>query len=119
MTPILTVYSDMLGSWGAWFVVVKIFEVPGADYWYHSAAFVTWWEPIGGLGKSIFFGGCIGLAACYKGFFCRAGAAGVGRAATAAFVSSFLAIIMINLILAKFLNDLRLLVDPKNASFFF
>ena len=86
---------------------------------YHSAAFVTWWEPIGGLWKSVFFGGCIGLAACYKGFFCRAGAAGVGRAATAAFVSSFLAIIVINLVLAKFLNDLRLIVDPKNASFFF
>ena len=119
MTPILTIYSDMLGSWGAWFVVVKIFEVPGADYWYHSAAFVTWWEPIGGLGKSIFFGGCIGLAACYKGFFCRAGAAGVGRAATAAFVSSFLAIIMINLVLAKFLNDFRNLVDPLDATFFF
>ncbi|MAJ46848.1 MAG: hypothetical protein CBC35_06015 [Planctomycetes bacterium TMED75] len=119
MTPILTIYSDILGAWGAWFVVVKIFEVPGADYWYHSAAFVTWWEPVGGLAKSLFFGGAIGLAACYKGFYCRAGAAGVGKAATAAFVASFIAIIMINLVLAKFLNDFRNLVDPLDATFFF
>ena len=119
MTPILTIYSDMLGSWGAWVVVVRVFDVPSADYWFHTAAFVTWWEPIGGLGKSLFFGACIGLAACYKGFYCRPGAAGVGRAATAAFVSSFIAIIIINLVLAQFLNTFRQLVDPANASFFF
>ena len=119
MTPILTIYSDILGSWGAWLVVVRIFEVPGADYWYHTANFVTWWEPAGGLAKSLFFGACIGLASCYKGFFCRPGAAGVGRAATSAFVSSFIAIIMINLVLAHFLNTFRMMVDPNENSFFF
>ncbi|MCH2144411.1 MAG: ABC transporter permease [Phycisphaerales bacterium] len=119
MTPILTVYSDILGSWGAWLVVVRIFEVPSADYWFHTANFVTWWEPVGGLAKSVFFGACIGLAACYKGFYCRPGAAGVGRAATAAFVSSFIAIIMINLVLAHFLNTFRQIVDPNETSFFF
>ena len=119
MTPILTVYSDILGSWGAWLVVVRIFEVPSADYWFRTANFVTWWEPVGGLAKSVFFGACIGLAACYKGFYCRPGAAGVGRAATAAFVSSFIAIIMINLVLAHFLNTFRQIVDPNETSFFF
>ncbi len=119
MTPILTIYSDILGSWGAWLVVVRIFEVPSADYWFHTANFVTWWEPVGGLAKSLFFGACIGLAACYKGFYCRPGAAGVGRAATAAFVSSFIAIIMINLVLAHFLNTFRQIVDPNETSFFF
>ena len=119
MTPILTVYSDILGSWGAWVVVVRIFEVPSADYWFHTANFVTWWEPVGGLLKSVFFGACIGLAACYKGFYCRPGAAGVGRAATAAFVSSFIGIIIINLVLAQFLNTFRQLVDPNDTSFFF
>ena len=43
----------------------------------------------------------------------------MGNAATAAFVSSFIAIIMINLVLAKFLNEFRNLVDPLEASFFF
>lgn len=119
MTPILTIYSDILGSWGAWIVVVRVFDVPSADYWFNTASFVTWWEPVGGLAKSLFFGACIGLAACYKGFYCRPGAAGVGRAATAAFVASFIGIIIINLVLAQFLNSFRNLVDPANSSFFF
>lgn len=119
MTPILTIFSDILGSWGGWLVVVRVHDVPAADYWYNTALFVTWWEPIGGLFKSIFFGACIGLAACYKGFFCSAGAAGVGRAATAAFVSAFISIIIINLVLAQFLNALRIVIDPANATYFF
>ena len=38
---------------------------------------------------------------------CRAGASGVGQAATEAFVASFLAIIAINLVLAKLLNTIN------------
>jgi phospholipid/cholesterol/gamma-HCH transport system permease protein len=68
---------------------------------------VNWWEPTSGLIKSVFFGGSIGLIACYKGFHCTAGAQGVGRAATEAFVASFLAIIALNLVLAKLLNTIN------------
>jgi len=56
--------------------------------------------------KSVFFGGAIALIACYKGFTCRAGAVGVGRATTEAFVTSFVAIVVINFLLAKLLNDI-------------
>ncbi|MDT8367552.1 MAG: ABC transporter permease, partial [bacterium] len=41
-----------------------------------------------------------------KGFNCGTGASGVGRAATEAFVISFIAIIVINFFLAKLMNDL-------------
>lgn len=116
MTPILTAYSDILGSWGAWTVVVRVFEVPSQDYWHYTSQAVGWIEPTGGLFKSIFFGAAIGFIACFKGFTCGAGAAGVGRAATSAFVSSFLAIIMINLVLAQFLNTLARLIYTDPAS---
>ncbi|MBX3355246.1 MAG: ABC transporter permease [Phycisphaeraceae bacterium] len=116
MTPILTAYSDILGSWGAWAVVVRIFGVPSQDYWHFTAQAVGWIEPAGGLFKSLFFGGAIGLIACYKGFTCGAGAAGVGRAATSAFVSSFIAIIMINLVLAQFLNTIARFIYTDPAS---
>ncbi|MHC4246154.1 MAG: ABC transporter permease, partial [Planctomycetota bacterium] len=43
---------------------------------------------------------------------CVGGASGVGRAATSAFVTSFLAIIVINLVLAKFLNELYYVFFP-------
>jgi len=104
MTPILTMYSNMLGSLGAWLVTVKVFGVSGTDYWYWTAQFVSWREPMGGLFKSVFFGAAIGVVSCYKGFHCRPGAAGVGQAATASFVANFMAIVILNLVLAQFLN---------------
>jgi len=109
MTPLLTIYSDILGVWGGWLITVQVFRVSPYEFWEFTAQFVDWWEPTSGIIKSVFFGGCIGLIACYKGFHCRAGAAGVGRAATEAFVFSFLAIIVINLILAQVLNTIDIL----------
>jgi phospholipid/cholesterol/gamma-HCH transport system permease protein len=106
MTPILTIYSDMLGVWGGWLVTVQFYGVSTYEYWDFTRYFVDWWEPTSGIIKSVFFGASIGLIACYKGFHCKPGAAGVGRASTEAFVSCFLAIIILNLVLAKFLNDI-------------
>lgn len=105
MTPMLTIYSDLLGTWGGWLITVKFFGVSRYEYWDFTAYFVHWWEPTSGLIKSVFFGLSIGLIACYKGFNCRAGASGVGRAATESFVSSFLAIIALNFLLAHVLNE--------------
>ncbi len=107
MTPLLTIYSDVLGVWGGWLVTVQFYGVSDYAYWDFTASFVDWWEPITGLIKSLFFGASIGLIACYKGFYCEAGAQGVGRAATEAFVAAFLAIICLNFFLAKFLNTIN------------
>ncbi len=114
MTPLLTIYSDLLGSWGAWFISVKIHGISNPDYWHFTSLFVTWWEPTTGILKSVVFGLCIGLISCYKGFHCAAGATGVGRAATASFVASFLAIIVTNLVLAEFLGKLQGWLDPSS-----
>ncbi len=114
MTPLLTIYSDMLGSLGAWLVSVKIHGISSPDYWHFTSLFVTWWEPATGIVKSVVFGLCIGLISCYKGFHCNAGATGVGRAATSSFVASFLAIIMTNLVLAQFLSELQEWIDPTS-----
>jgi phospholipid/cholesterol/gamma-HCH transport system permease protein len=115
MTPLLTVYSDLLGVWGGWLVTVQMYGVSSFQYWEFTAYFVSWWEPVSGLIKAVFFGASIGLIACYKGFHCAPGAAGVGRAATEAFVTSFLAIIMINLLLAKLLNTINVIFIERGA----
>ena len=113
MTPVLTIYSDLLGVWGGWFVTVQVYGVSPYDYWDFTKFWVEWWEPTSGLIKSVFFGGSIGLIACYKGFHCSEGAHGVGRAATEAFVMCFLTIIAINLVLAQFLNTINtILIQP-------
>jgi phospholipid/cholesterol/gamma-HCH transport system permease protein len=106
MIPVMTVFSDLMGIFGGYLVTVQGFGVNASAYWQRSADFVGSWDLSVGLIKSVCFGLAIGLVSCYKGFHCKGGAAGVGKAATDAFVSSFLAIIIINFFLAKFLNDL-------------
>ncbi len=118
MAPILTVYSDALGALGAWFITVKVFNVANADYWFFTADLLDAWPPITGLIKASVFGLAIGLISCYMGFICTQGAAGVGRAATNAFVYSFLAIIAINLVLADFLNTLWIMIYGPDRSVF-
>ncbi|HEY8669054.1 MAG TPA: ABC transporter permease [Tepidisphaeraceae bacterium] len=106
LTPILTIYSDMLGILGGWFIAVRSLGVPNAPFWTYASMGVGLWQVMEGLVKSVFFGGSIGLIACYKGFTCGSGASGVGRACTESFVISFIAIIMLNFFFARLLQDL-------------
>ena len=117
MVPVLTIISDLLGLVGGWLVVVVGLGVDSNEYWRFSAALVTSFDLGIGLTKAVVFGLLIGLISCYKGFHCQPGAAGVGKAATDAFVTSFIAIIIANFFLAKFLNDLYGMVygDVPNA----
>jgi len=116
MTPLLTIYSNLLGAGGSWFVSSTFHGVSTVDYWHYTAQYVKWWDPANGLVKSVFFGASIGLIACWKGFTCGPGASGVGRASTAAFVSSFITIVALNLVLARFLNRLQAQLDPGGWS---
>jgi len=75
-------------------------------YWRYTAQSLENWDIFSGLFKSILFGGAIALIACYKGFNSRAGAEGVGRACTDAFVASFVSILTIDFFMAVFLNSL-------------
>ncbi|MEM9346021.1 MAG: ABC transporter permease [Planctomycetota bacterium] len=110
MVPILTIASDLMGIFGGWLVVVIGFSVEASAYWQFSSEFVTSFDVVTGLVKAAAFGLLIGLISCYKGFHCEAGAAGVGKAATEAFVTSFIAIIITNFFLAKFMNELYVLM---------
>ena len=115
MTPILTIYSDILGVAGGWLITVRFYDVSPYEYWDFTQFFVDWWQPVSGLIKSFFFGASIALIACYKGMNCGSGASGVGRAATETFVASFLAIIIINLVMAKLLNSINVLFIDKGV----
>ena len=106
MIPVLTIVSNICGVGGGWLVITRIYDVSDRSYWEATASFIDWFDVANGLVKSLFFGGAIGVISCFKGFHCRAGAQGVGRATTEAFVMSFIAIVLINLVLAKLLNDI-------------
>lgn len=106
MIPVLTVASNLCGVAGGWFVTTRLYGVSPESYWEFTRIFIDWFDVMNGLVKSVFFGTAIGVISCFKGFRCRAGAQGVGRATTEAFVASFVAIVLINLVLAKLLNDI-------------
>ena len=106
LTPVLTIYSDLLGILGGWMVSTRFLGIPDEAYWHYSAMGIETWQVMEGVIKAFFFGGAIGLIACYKGFNCGSGASGVGRACTESFVASFLSIIVLNFFFAKMLRDL-------------
>jgi phospholipid/cholesterol/gamma-HCH transport system permease protein len=108
LTPILTIYSDLLGVIGGWLISVKMLHVPSGPYWQYSAMGVDTWQVMEGVVKSIFFGAAIGLISCYKGFTCGAGASGVGRACTESFVTTFLTIIILNFFFAQLAKEMYL-----------
>jgi phospholipid/cholesterol/gamma-HCH transport system permease protein len=106
LAPLLTIYSDLLGIAGGWLIGVKTFNIPNGVYWQYSFNNVEHWQILEGLIKSVFFGTAIGFIGCYKGFTCGTGASGVGRACTESFVEAFLAIIVLNFVLAQVAHDL-------------
>lgn len=106
MIPPLTVVSNLCGVLGGWLVTTRFYSTDSNLYWNYSEIFVTWFDVMSGLVKAVFFGAGIGLISCYKGFSCRPGAEGVGEATTDSFVTSFLTIILMSLVLAKVLNDI-------------
>ena len=104
LTPCLTVFCDLTGSIAGYFIAVELKGVPSEPYWYYTKDAIEMWDLMVGFVKSLAFGGAIGMIACYKGFHCRHGAAGVGRACTESFVASFIAILAIDFFLATFLQ---------------
>lgn len=117
LTPILTIYSDLLGVLGGYFIAVRVYGVPSFPYWQFSEEAIETWQVMEGIVKSLFFGGAIGLISCYKGFTCGAGASGVGRACTESFVASFVAIMILNFFFAKLLQDLYIAIYGMRSMF--
>jgi phospholipid/cholesterol/gamma-HCH transport system permease protein len=103
--PALTVVSNLCGVVGGFLITTRFYDADQDLYWRYSAQFIGWFDIFSGMVKSVFFGAGFGLVACWKGFSCRPGAEGVGAATTDSFVTSFLTIIAMSLVLAKVLND--------------
>jgi len=104
LTPLLTFFCDVFGSIAGWAIAVPLKGVPSSSYWYYIEEFIESWDVFVGFSKSVFFGGTIGLISCYKGFYCRTGAEGVGRACTESFVTSFVVILVSDFFLGYFLS---------------
>ncbi len=115
MIPILTVMADFMGVAGGYFYSNLVFGIDRHYYWANSAAFVGWFDLFVGLFKSLFFGAGIAMVSCYHGFNCSPGAEGVGKAATASFVYSFVLILVLDLLLGVSLDALYFVLFPEGA----
>lgn len=115
LIPLLTILADIAGIIGSSFICLWVYRIDAHNYWEHTLKFVGLWEILTGLVKSIVFGGVLAVVSCYRGFRSRPGAEGVGRAATEAFVHSFMAILILDFFLVFFLNSLRAIVWPARA----
>jgi len=116
LIPALTIMADFMGIVGGYFYSVIILDIDHAAYLNHSRDGVAAFDLFSGIFKSIFFGGIIALVSCYQGFHCEAGAEGVGKAATTAFVYSFVLILTIDLFLTIMLDAYYRTTYPQGAS---
>jgi phospholipid/cholesterol/gamma-HCH transport system permease protein len=101
LIPTLTIMADFMGVVGGYFYSVIVLQIDPHHYWANAESFVNNFDLFSGIFKSIFFGGTIAIISCYRGFNCLPGAEGVGRAATTAFVYSFVLILAIDLFLGN------------------
>ena len=106
LIPGLTAMADLMGVLGGGMYSVHFLGVESHSYWYYSSAIVGRFDLIAGMIKSMFFGVIIALISCHQGFNCDPGAEGVGKAATASFVLSFVSILFVDLMLGILLDGI-------------
>jgi len=117
LIPLLTAVTDVLGMIGGWFFSTQVLGINSFHYWHHAINYVTAYDVMSGLFKSVFFGASIALIACHRGFHCGAGAEGVGKAATESFVFSFVAILVLDFFLGIIISDVYYMIWPAPVSF--
>lgn len=118
LIPALTLMADFMGVVGAGVLSIYSYGVDQHFYWANSARFICQYDLFIGVLKSFFFGAIIALIGCHRGFHCDPGAEGVGRAATSAFVHSFVAILFLDLMLGIILDTFYAFIWPETASLF-
>ncbi len=115
LIPTLTIMADFMGVVGGAFYSIYVWGIDSHHYWESSQRYVGNFDLFSGIFKSLFFGAAIGMISCHQGFHSEAGAEGVGRSATAAFVYSFVAILVLDFFLGIGLDSFYYWAWPDTA----
>jgi phospholipid/cholesterol/gamma-HCH transport system permease protein len=118
LIPTLTIMADFMGVVGGAGYSIYALGIDSNHYWQNSQDYVGAYDLFSGVFKSLFFGAAIALVSCYRGFHCDPGAEGVGRAATSAFVISFVLILVLDFFLGIALDEFYLLIWPEGLRLF-
>lgn len=107
MTPILTIYADLMGILGGYLVGTIMLGLNPMEYLNATVHMVHFKQAVIGLVYSLIFGIVIALAGCYQGMNCGRSAMAVGEATTRAVVASIVGIIVMTAIITIICNVLR------------
>ncbi|MGH8308024.1 MAG: lipid asymmetry maintenance ABC transporter permease subunit MlaE [Gammaproteobacteria bacterium] len=98
--PLLTMIFSAVGLLGGYLIGVTLMGVDPGAFWSQMRTNVDLWDDVvGGLIKSIIFGGACSLLAVYEGYYSHPTAEGVSRATTRTVVHSALAVLVLDYLL--------------------
>ena len=97
--PVLVLIANTIGVFGGWILATQKLGFNAASYLRITHQYIELDDVGMSMIKAAVFGFVIALMGCYHGFNSSGGAAGVGRATTAAVVSAFILILLSNLII--------------------
>lgn len=103
MMPCLCVVFDLVAYLGAWIVAIPFLGIDEGSFSARIAYYVIPSDFLQGLLKAAVFGLIVATIGCYKGFFARGGARGVGLATTQSVVSASVAIFIADYLLTAVL----------------
>lgn len=96
MLPILTIFADIFGCLGGYFIAVYFAEINPVDFYQSATTFLKLNEVFYGLIKASVFGMIISLVSSHQGLTTKGGAAGVGHSTTNSVVLSIIFIFAAN-----------------------
>jgi phospholipid/cholesterol/gamma-HCH transport system permease protein len=106
MLPTLVVLADATGLVSAYFVSVRITNVPATDFIEGLRLGFGTFQVVYSLLKAMMFGAAIALVCAYEGYITEAGAEGVGRSTARAVVIASVTILVLDALTAGVLGPL-------------
>ena len=104
MVPLLVICSDAVALYGSYVGVNLSGKVSFSLFFSEVFDSLSFSDVVPALIKSLFFGLCIGLVGCHKGYYSDKGTESVGKAANSAVVSASLLVFIIDMIAAQVTN---------------
>jgi phospholipid/cholesterol/gamma-HCH transport system permease protein len=101
--PLLVSFFDIIGNLGGYLVGVYVCNIDKAIYVEKLKFFLAPWDFYHGIIKALFFGFVLTSIGCYKGYYCRDGAQGVGKATNEAVVFAFVSILVMDYFLSIYI----------------
>ncbi len=105
MTPVLTIFTDVVGTFGGGLVAKTQLGVSWIAYYQNVLLLLQTKEIYVGLVKAAVFGVIVATVSCYQGLATTGGAVGVGKATRRSVVISFLLVLITGYFMTRLFYD--------------